>query len=263
MCQERCTHCLTESSPQKTHGTMTLPEWRTVIEDAAALEISKVQLIGGEPTLYPHWIELTDLALSLGLKVEIYSNLFLIRSAWWQVFERPGVSLATSYYSDDPKEHAQITKKFGSHHRTTANITEALRRNIPLRVGMVEVLPGQRIKEGRAKLAAMGVRQINTDRARAVGRAAESGAAPSVNELCGRCGHGRAAVLPDGQLALCVLSRFMPCANVKEKRLAAILDSPEWREAVARIPVRNSACTPNDSSDCDPSNTTACDPAYG
>lgn len=185
---------------------MTLAEWRTVIADAAALEIPRIQLIGGEPTLSPHWIELTDLALSLGLKVEIYSNLFLIRPAWWRVFERAGVSLATSYYSDDPTEHERITKRHGSHRRTRANIAEALRRNIPLRVGMVDVLPGQRVKEGRAELVSMGVKQINTDRARAVGRAAKPGAMPSVNELCGRCGHGRAAVLPDGQLALCVLA---------------------------------------------------------
>lgn len=58
-CQERCIHCLSSSSPQGTHGTMTLAEWQTIITDAAALEIPKIQLIGGEPTLYPHWVELT------------------------------------------------------------------------------------------------------------------------------------------------------------------------------------------------------------
>ncbi|MER7791575.1 SPASM domain-containing protein [Streptomyces sp. NPDC097640] len=127
---------------------------------------------------------------------------------------------------------------------------------------MVDVLPGQRVREGRAELVAMGVKQINIDRVRAVGRGAELGTTPSVNELRGRCGRGRAAVLPDGELALCVLSRFMPCGNVKEQPLAAILDGPEWRAAVERIPLSNSACTPDDSSDCDPSNTTARDPAY-
>lgn len=65
-CQLTCTHCLSESSPQATHGMMTPSDWRAVIIDAAMLKIPQVQLIGGEPTVNPHWIRYTDLALSSG-----------------------------------------------------------------------------------------------------------------------------------------------------------------------------------------------------
>ncbi|WP_308315524.1 radical SAM/SPASM domain-containing protein [Streptomyces sp. ISL-100] len=261
-CQLKCTHCLSNSSPQSTHGTMTADDWRTLITDAAALDIPQVQLIGGEPTLNPAWTDLVSLALSLGRKVEVYSNLFHIRPHWWSLLSREGVTLATSWYSDDPDEHDAITTRTGSYLRTRANIQEALRRGIPLRAGIVHINEGQRVTEARAELLSLGVTQINTDRVRAVGRAATE-ETPDVAELCGRCGHGRAAVLPDGSLALCVLSRFMPCGNVKDKRLADILGSPEWWAAVERIPARpHMGCTPDDSSDCDPANTTACDPAY-
>ncbi|WP_069874752.1 radical SAM/SPASM domain-containing protein [Streptomyces malaysiensis] len=257
-CQLTCTHCLAESSPQGTHGTMTLADWRTVINDAAALDIATIQLIGGEPTMYPHWVELVELALSLGRRVEVYSNLFHVRQEWWDVFTREGVSLGTSYYSDRAKEHDEITQRKGSYLRTRANIAEAVRRGIPLRAGIVHINEGQRVAEAWAELVSLGVTRIGTDRVRAVGRAAIE--APTVNELCGRCGHGRAAVLPDGSLSLCVLSRFMPCANVKEKRLADIIGSPEWTAAVASIPAPYlGACGPDDSDACDPSNN-ACEP---
>ncbi|WP_323183511.1 radical SAM protein [Streptomyces sp. NBC_00091] len=75
-CQLACTHCLSMSSPQASHGAMTPENWRAVVIDAAALGIRTIQLIGGEPTVHPHWREFTELGVSLGLHVEVYSNLF-------------------------------------------------------------------------------------------------------------------------------------------------------------------------------------------
>ncbi|NEA19107.1 radical SAM protein [Streptomyces halstedii] len=261
-CQLTCTHCLSESSPQASHGTMTPEDWRGVIVDAAGLGIRTVQLIGGEPTVHPQWREFAELGLSLGLHVEVYSNLFTVKPAWWELFQRDGLTLGTSYYSDDPEEHDRITGKTGSHVRARCNIREAVNRGITVRAGIVDILPGQRVAEARAELESMGVRHINTDRARAVGRAALPGQVPTLAEMCGRCTRGRAAVLPNGDLAGCVLSRDFPAGNVRNTRLADLLGGPRWAELSASIPVPRAACTPNDSGDCDPASTEACDPAY-
>ncbi|MGW1073702.1 radical SAM/SPASM domain-containing protein [Streptomyces sp. NPDC002537] len=260
-CQLTCTHCLASSSPQGTHGTMTFADWHTVVGDAAVLNIPHVQLIGGEPTLYPRWVELVEHTLDLGIGVEVYSNLFHVRPQWWEVFGRSGVTLATSCYSDDPAEHDAITTRAGSHRRTRDNIAEAVQRGIPIRVGIVEVLDGQRVEQAHAELTAMGVQRISTDRVRAVGRAAGREAAPTVDELCGRCGQGKAAVLPDGSLALCVMSRFMPCGNVREARLTDLVGSEQWWQAVGLVPAPGAGgCAPDDSA-CQPGQT-ACLPKF-
>ncbi|WP_055529290.1 radical SAM protein [Streptomyces graminilatus] len=235
-CQLTCAHCLSESSPQATHGEMTPADWRAVILDAAALGIRTVQLIGGEPTVHPQWHTFADLALSLGLRVEIYSNLFHVREEWWDLFIRDGVTLATSYYSDDPEEHDRITGRTGSYVRTRCNIREAVNRGVELRAGIVDVLPGQRVAEAHAELESMGVRRVNTDRVRAVGRAALPGQSPTLEEMCGRCTRGRAAILPNGDLAGCVLSRDFPAGNVREARLAELLRGRRWVELSARVP---------------------------
>ncbi|WP_282792099.1 radical SAM/SPASM domain-containing protein [Streptomyces sp. CC224B] len=261
-CQLTCTHCLSESSPQGTHGRMTVGDWQQVITDAAALGIPQVQLIGGEPTLYPYWVDLLDLALGLNLHVEVFSNLYHVRPAWWTVFEQDGVSLATSYYSDDPAEHDRITQRPGSHQRTRTNIQEAQRRGIPLRVGILHIQPGQRVQQARADIEAMGINDIQMDRVRAVGRAVMGSDGPSAAELCGRCGINRAAILPSGDLTLCVLSRFMPVGNVRVTPLADLIDGPLWRDARSKIPpLSPTACQP-DGSDCNPANTPACLPKF-
>jgi hypothetical protein len=80
--------------------------------------------------------DLVHRALDPGLEVEVFSNLVHVPPQLWEIFAQPSVQLATSYYSDDAAEHEGITKGRGSHARTKANITEALRRSIPLRVGL-------------------------------------------------------------------------------------------------------------------------------
>ena len=98
--------------------------------------------------------------------------------------------LATSYYTDDAAEHEAITKGRGSYVRTKANIIEALRRSIPLRVGLVDVQDGQRIEQARAELEALGVTEIGTDYLRQVGRGIRQ-LQPSIDQLCGHCARGR------------------------------------------------------------------------
>lgn len=260
-CQLACTHCLTSSSPQAPHGTMTLADWESVIAQAAHLGVPKVQLIGGEPLTSPFLRPLLGYAVGAGLRVEIFSNLYKIPKPLWDTFTNPRVSLATSYYSDLAREHDQVTQVAGSHTRTRANIVEALRRGIPIRAGIVEVFHGQRVKQARAELEALGVDKITLDRMRAVGRAATTPGVPDVSELCGRCGLGRAAVLADGTFTPCVLGRFLRTGNVKTTALATLLSGPAWHEAMQTIPRQTNSCSP-DGADCPPASTPACVPSY-
>jgi MoaA/NifB/PqqE/SkfB family radical SAM enzyme len=224
-CQLECLHCMAESGPSGTHGSMTRADWQRVLDDAAELGVEMVQFIGGEPTLYPDLVPLIDHALTRGLEVEVFTNLVHVTATLWETFARPRVSLATSYYSDDPAQHAAITRR-PSHARTRANITEALRRGIPLRAGVIDLGEGQRADAAQAELVELGVPAVGYDRVRQVGRGVRDQQA-SVEQLCGHCGDGVAAVSPDGAVWPCVFSRWMPVGNVLDQALAAILDGAE------------------------------------
>jgi MoaA/NifB/PqqE/SkfB family radical SAM enzyme len=164
--------------------------------------------------------------------------------------------LATSYYSDDPREHDAITGRPGSHARTLANIGQAVSRGIPLRAGIVELTDGQRTSQARAELEAIGVTRIRTDRVRRLGRAASAG--PDVSELCGNCGRGIAAVLPSGDVCPCVMARWLTAGNIRDMPLAAILSGPALAAATAVIPARSrragssDPCAPDSDSDICP-----------
>ncbi|MFD7013988.1 radical SAM protein [Streptomyces sp. NPDC059928] len=253
-CQLTCpTLCFVQAGPTQDHGTMTVADWKRIISEAAALGVKKIQLIGGEATLHPDFVEIAEHVLAEGRELEVFSNLYRVRAVHWALFARPGVTLATSYHADTDEGHDQVTGREGSHAATRANIIEALRRGIRVRVGIVDVHDGQRVEEARAELLALGVRAVRIDRVRDVGNAAKGNGLPSTSELCGRCANGTAAVLADGTMTPCVIARFLPAGQVQEATLERVFTSPQWQQVAASIPAsRNDPCGP----DCGPNDDT-------
>lgn len=261
-CQLECRHCYAESGPAGTHGSMTAADWWDVIDQAAAVGVSTVQFIGGEPTMHPDLPALVLHALGAGLDVEVFSNLVHVTPQLWDTFGRPRVRLACSYYSDDPLEHEAVTGRASSHARTRANIMEAVRRSISLRVGVIDLGDGQRAGQAVAELEALGVTEVGYDRLRQVGRGVRN-QQPTAEQLCGYCASGVLAVSPNGNVWPCVFSRWMtPVGNVHTTRLADILAGDALREVRERLAkqfaMREAPCVPRM---CDPQCGPSCGPA--
>ncbi|WP_147944533.1 radical SAM protein [Microbispora sp. CSR-4] len=254
-CQLACTHCYADSSPTGSHGTMTAEDWHRVITQGAALGVRQAQFIGGEPTLHPHFAELLTHTLEAGVSVEVFTNLYRVRDDWWDLFTRPGVSLATSYYSNQAAEHERITGRTDSYNRTRTNIIKAVSLGIPVRAAIVDLLDGQAVEQARAELAALGVTRVRVDHLRGIGRGTQTGPDPS--QLCGRCGDNRLAISPSGDVTPCVMSRWMVTGNVRRQPLAEILTGQAWRDARALVPAQAKVCAPecnpaSDGGDCAP-----------
>jgi MoaA/NifB/PqqE/SkfB family radical SAM enzyme len=238
-------------------------DWRRVIDQAAALGVRLVQFIGGEPTLHPELPGLVDHALRLRVGVEVFSNLVRVTPQLWDKFARPGVRLATSYYTDDASQHETITRGRGSHTVTTANIAEAVSRSIPLRVGLIDVMDGQRVTQARDQLTALGVTDIGTDHLRQVGRGVRDHGA-DVSQLCGACARGKVAVSPTGEVWPCVFARWMPLGNVRVTPLAQIVTAERMRSVWSELGYREMSRCSSDSR-CDPSKSDCqphCPPGY-
>jgi len=232
MCQLSCTHCYAGSGPDGTHGTMTPEAWETALTEAAALGTRMVCFIGGEPTLNPGLPRLVRHSLSLGMEAEVFSNLVHVTPELWDLFTTPGVRLATSWYTNERLEHKQITGR-DTHRQTLANIEEALRRDIPLRVGVIDgIVPGQHAEEGTELLRARGVTDIGGDHLREFGR----GTKPDPTQACGNCGDHRAAILPDGTVTPCPLTRWMHAGNIMNAPLADIVGTVT--QMAATLPAR-------------------------
>ncbi|MGW1978605.1 radical SAM protein [Streptomyces sp. NPDC001889] len=247
-CNLECTHCYADSSPRGTHGTMTVGDWKSTIDQLADMGVENVQFIGGEPCLYPHLAELIDHVRHRGITgIEVYSNLTHVSDSLWETFVAQRVDLATSYYSDQAAEHDAVTVRQGSHRRTRANIQKAQRLGLSVRGSTIEVGPGQRAGQARQDLRDLGLGNVGGDRARAFGRASR-GAAPTAADVCGHCGRGSLAIGPTGDVWPCVMSRFMTVGNVRRALLSTIWSGNAMAMARARIQAAQDSspesCTP-------------------
>ncbi|WP_370962480.1 radical SAM protein [Amycolatopsis sp. cg9] len=242
-CQLTCAHCYADSSPRGRHGSMTGADWRRVLDSAAGSGVEAVQFIGGEPTLHPECANLVDHALAAGLRVEVFTNLVRVSRSWWSLFLRPDVSVATSYYTSDSAAHDAFTGVRGSHARTRANIAEAVRAGVRLRVVVVGF-------DGAADLAcadlgALGVADIRVGHVREIGRAARD-EPPTAADLCGQCAQGRAAIDTFGNVSPCVMARWISIGNVRQEPVDRILVSPRMAAISADFAERrgDSDCPP-------------------
>lgn len=268
ICQIRCIHCYADSGPQGGHGTMTPADWERAIDQAATLGVHTVQFIGGEPLIAPHLPRLIGHALKAGLNINVYSNLVRVTPALFDLLASPRLSLSTSWYTADPDIHAQITGSKTAWASTRANIAEAVQRGIPVRATIIDaIVTGQDVVAAEADLRALGVSDIRVRLVQGAGRAAADGRENDLSELCGHCGIGRAAILPDGQLTPCVIGRWMHTGNVRETPIGEILAGQACREALASVPRMADPCAPecppaSDGDDCPPASQPTCAPSY-
>ncbi len=276
-CNLHCTHCYADSAPSGTHGRLTQPDWECIITEAKELGAHTVQFIGGEPTIHPSFTHLVRFAADVGLNIEVFTNLIRVPPLMWDLFEECSVSLATSFYSSSPLTHDRVTTRYGSQKRTLSNIENALSRSLPLRVGLVQVLPEQGITETEEMLRAMGVENIGVDQVRGIGRGGlhDTPARP-VDALCGHCASWRAAVDPNGWVYPCVFSRWLQIGNVLSQSFSEIVAGNTMRrvrdELEAEFSARpaascgpqacNPRCTPRGgcNPNCPPSCSPTCNP---
>jgi MoaA/NifB/PqqE/SkfB family radical SAM enzyme len=176
-CQLACVHCYADSGPDKGHGHMTAADWMRVVDQAAALGVSTIQFIGGEPTMHPQFPAILRHAIGAGIAVEVYSNLVHITDEVWELLRAPGASLAFSYYSDDPEQHNAVTLR-PSHAATRRNVVKAVGFGIPIRAGVIDAGTGQ-VEGAEADLRALGVTRIAVDRIRPSGAAEAPTTRPS------------------------------------------------------------------------------------
>jgi organic radical activating enzyme len=233
-CQLECEHCYAESGPAGTHGHMTVDDWKRVIDQLVAMRVPMIQFIGGEPTLHPHFEELVRYALARQLKVEIFTNLVKLTEDLLWLYSNRHVRLATSYYTIDASDHAEITHGAKAHELTTKHIRQVVRAGIPLRAGIIDVKDGQRYEEAAQLLRAMGVTDIGFDRLREVGRGIRAGE-EGIKQLCGNCIRGVIAISPDGMVWPCVFSRFLPIGSVRIDSLAELLGGRKYAQTYARL----------------------------
>ncbi|RMF14326.1 MAG: radical SAM protein [Candidatus Dadabacteria bacterium] len=263
-CNYTCVHCYAESDPAP-RDEMPADRWFTLLDEAARLGFSQVQLTGGDPAMHPALPALLEHVAALPFTLaELYTNASLLTDRLVRQLADSGVHLAASFYSADPATYDAITGVSGSFDRAVRGLRRALAAGIPVRIGLVEMPQNiHGVPRTIEFLADLGISadRITRDRVRPAGRGREvegcghgSAGFVSVNAIGTRaaatgfrrpqplptrartattgnlvwntCWSGELAIDPMGQVFPCIFSRTAPIGTVATQSLADCLRGP-------------------------------------
>ncbi|MGW4393382.1 radical SAM protein [Streptomyces sp. NPDC004685] len=226
-CNLQCVHCYSDSHPKSGYrDLLSRDHYARVMEDAYGLGCRKVQLIGGEPQLSPHFGHLLEKAKHIGYEfVEVFSNLTHLSDETIDFAARNDVAFATSVYSHDPAVHDNVTTVRSSHERTVRNLGKLVERGVTVRASVIAIDQDKdEIDRTKDFLERMGVHSVRVGAVREFGRAQDVMSQDArLSGLCGHCWRGRLCVSPDGTAYPCVMAREWPVGNVMEEKLSQIL----------------------------------------
>ena len=243
-CNNRCLHCYSASSPHTAAGCMPHTRWLELITEARLAGAYGIQLIGGEPLLYPRWRELIIKAREENYElIEIFTNATLVDDNCIDFFKQHSVSIATTIYADNSAIHDKVTQHPGSFDKTMSAIQKILAHGVPLRIASIIMKTNEQEAENIVKLLTdLGVEPVPPDVIRPTGRGdnlellPQAYSKPAIKppfftdpETFGKAQHfhsclaGRLAITSTGDVIPCIFARDQVCGNILNTSLAAIL----------------------------------------
>jgi radical SAM protein with 4Fe4S-binding SPASM domain len=109
-------------------------QWKYLLQEAAGLGLRNLHISGGEPTLYPHLVDLIRSGKKLGLRIRINSNGSMITEGFAQRLLEAGLDeICISLYSHQPAPHNSFRKSRNLWQKATraVQIFSELRKSYP------------------------------------------------------------------------------------------------------------------------------------
>lgn len=244
-CNNKCLHCYSSSDACRNDDKVTHERWMSLISEAHNEGATSIQLIGGEPLLYPKWRELVIKANEEGYEfIEIFTNATLIDDSCIEFFKQQNVNIATTIYADNAEVHDKVTLHTGSFNKTMNAVRKILDAGIPLRIASIIMKANENEAENITKLLEdLGVETTKLDVVRPTGRGDDESLLPtnfknplikppfytSAEEFWKahryhNCFAGKIAVTSTGDVIPCIFARNKVCGNIMDSSLGEILN---------------------------------------
>lgn len=133
-CNLKCTFCYAAAEVFDKPGTMSLAEARASVDFLASLGIETYTLLGGEPTLYKHLIEIVRYSHKRGVAPWMVTNGVAMSDPQYgqRLIDAGLKGGCVSFHGLKPADHDALTRKIGSHEAAMKAVANAVERDWPL-----------------------------------------------------------------------------------------------------------------------------------
>lgn len=138
-CNLICRHCYEGSSRTECKSEISLEQFQHVVDELERVGIDSIQLVGGEPLVHSQISQMIDYVAGKFSYIEIFTNGTLLTDGLLNQISSCGITLALSYYAEQPMLHDWVTRTKGSFKLTHLHIQQALDKGVPVRLASVEM----------------------------------------------------------------------------------------------------------------------------
>ena len=237
-CNLQCTHCGNSSGPHlPLIDNMELDDWVRVLRESRSLGATSIQFIGGEPTLHPDFINLLKIADQAGfIQKEVFTNATRITPVLIRAFKETGTTVAASIYGPDANTHNRMTQNTHSYRQTMKGLQDILDAGVELRMGVVINDDNRHLElEMLSMLQGMGIKHINVDEERKIGRLGTNSVEDEMKQLCGRCGSDRVSISSNGDVFPCIFSRLSKIGNILDTSVKDVISSTHRNDFIEKL----------------------------
>ncbi|HOX23028.1 MAG TPA: radical SAM protein [Elusimicrobiales bacterium] len=114
-CNMSCRHCGSDAGRADRKNSLSLEEWKGVVDELKAVGTRHITLSGGEPFLYPHYRELISHIISKGIQGSFISNGLSLTEKDIVFLKEAGVSHLAVSLDGNEKVHDYIRQTKGSY----------------------------------------------------------------------------------------------------------------------------------------------------
>jgi radical SAM protein with 4Fe4S-binding SPASM domain len=143
-CNFKCIHCYGGWGKKRVEKKYKDVNWYKVIDFIKLQKCSQIQIIGGEPLLFPDLKNLIKYSKKVGIElVEVFTNGSLLNDEWLEFFKSMNVDLAISLHTVNDKKFKKITQSKFDVNLILSNIRKAKKIGLKLRVATVVMKQNQ------------------------------------------------------------------------------------------------------------------------
>lgn len=139
-CNLKCIHCYGAFGNSNTckNNTMSIKDWKYVIDNLVKLKCTDIQLIGGEPMAYSGFFEILEYAHKSGMKrIDVFTNATFINEDNIKKLKDNGASIRISLYGHNDQTHEKITGIKGSFDKTQNALKLLKKYQIPSSIAVI------------------------------------------------------------------------------------------------------------------------------
>ncbi len=137
-CNLKCVHCYGSFGTTNKNNTMSIENWKSVIDNLIDLNCTEIQLIGGEPMAYKGFWELLEYANKCGMKrIDVFTNGTLINEKNIKKLKENNASVRVSLYGHTAKIHENVTGINNSFGKTQLALELLKKYNVPTSIAII------------------------------------------------------------------------------------------------------------------------------